>query len=129
METDTPVSLAWTVVRNIVVSTGLLSGLGAAERRGVLCHESSQWRRGDGIALRAVWAFSWPLAVTYNVGMALAGARYGTPQSPAELEPKKGSGRTWGLPSGGRLLGSYCSNVGRKADGRTATRGFRTPQS
>lgn len=91
MVTDTPVPLAWTVARHVVVSTGLLNGLGASELQGVLCHEFSHWRRGDGIALRMVWAFSWPLAVTYNIGMALAGARYGTPHSPADLEPKKGN--------------------------------------
>jgi Zn-dependent protease with chaperone function len=91
MVTDTPVPLAWTVTRHIVISTGIINGLGAAELQGVLCHEFAHWRRGDGIALRMVWAFSWPIAVTYNLGMALAGARYGTPQSPADLEPRHGS--------------------------------------
>lgn len=78
---DTPVPLAWTVARHVVLSTGLMTGLHASELQGVIAHELAHWRRGDGIALRMVWAFSWPLAALYTAGMVLSGARLGTPTS------------------------------------------------
>jgi Zn-dependent protease with chaperone function len=91
MVADTPVPLAWAQTRHVVVSTGLMQNLDAAELQAVIAHELAHWQRGDPIALRMVWAFSWPLAVTYHVGMFLAGARYGTPQTPADVAPQQGN--------------------------------------
>ena len=80
---DTPVPLAWTVSRHIVVSTGLLQNLDATELQGVIAHEMAHWRRGDAIALRMIWAFSWPIAALYNIGMILSGAEFGHPEEAA----------------------------------------------
>ena len=91
MIADTPYPLAWTMTRHVVVSTGLLKDLSAAELQAVIAHELAHWRRGDPIALRMVWAFSWPVAVMYHVGMLLSGARFGTPQTPADVAPQPGN--------------------------------------
>jgi Zn-dependent protease with chaperone function len=74
---DSPMPQAWTYSRSIVISKGLMEGLDAAELAGVMAHEMMHWRRGDGLALRMVWSFAWPVAVLYTVGMFLSGARFG----------------------------------------------------
>jgi Zn-dependent protease with chaperone function len=84
MVADTPVPLAWTISRHVVVSTGLMQNLDAAELQAVIAHELAHWRRGDAIALRMVWAFSWPIAALYNIGMILSGAQFGKPETAAE---------------------------------------------
>ena len=38
----------------------------------------THWRRGDGLALRMMWSFGWPVAVLYSLGVFLSGNRYGT---------------------------------------------------
>lgn len=88
---DSKVPAAWAMTRCVAVSTFLLQDLDAGELQAILAHELAHWRRGDPIALRLVWAFSWPVAVMYHVGMFLSGARFGTPQSPADLAPKTGN--------------------------------------
>jgi Zn-dependent protease with chaperone function len=74
---DTAIPQAWAYSRTIVISKGLLEGLDAGELAGVLAHEMTHWRRGDGLALRMIWCFAWPVAVCYSVGMFLSGSRYG----------------------------------------------------
>lgn len=74
---DTPVPQAWTHANTIVVTKGLLDGLDQPELNAVLAHEVCHWRMGDGIAMRMVWAMCWPLAILYNAGMFLSGARFG----------------------------------------------------
>ena len=74
---DTPVPQAWTHARTIVLSKGLIEGLDAAELAGVLAHEMVHWQQGDGLANRMVWAFGWPIAVLYSLGMFLSGNRFG----------------------------------------------------
>lgn len=74
---DSPMPQAWTYARTVVVSKGLMEGLDSAELAGVLAHEISHWRRGDGLALRMSWCFAWPVAVLYSAGMFLSGARFG----------------------------------------------------
>ncbi len=74
---DTAIPQAWTYTRTIVLSKGLLEGLESGELAGVLAHEMTHWRRGDGLGLRMVWSFGWPVAVLYGLGMFLSGNRYG----------------------------------------------------
>jgi Zn-dependent protease with chaperone function len=80
---DTPIPQAWTYSRTIVLSKGLLEGLDRGELAGVLAHEMVHWRRGDGLALRMVWCFGWPVGVLYNIGMFLSGARFPSPSGGA----------------------------------------------
>lgn len=80
---DTAIPQAWTYSRHVVLSKGLLEGLDAGELSGVLAHEISHWRRGDGLANRMVWSFAWPVAVLYSVGMFLSGARFGVDDTAA----------------------------------------------
>jgi Zn-dependent protease with chaperone function len=63
---------AWTHMRTIVLTKGLLT-LEDAEIRAVIAHELEHWRAGDAVGLRFVWAAAWPVALTYNLGMLMAG--------------------------------------------------------
>jgi len=64
---------AWTHMRHIVISTGLLQTLEPAELEAVIAHEMHHWRNGDSVALRVVWAAGLPISVLYNIGCLLAG--------------------------------------------------------
>ena len=87
---DTHIPLAFTATRHIVLSTALIETLPPDELAAILAHEVAHWRRGDPIALRMVWAFSWPIILLYNIGMLLSGVSYGagTSKSQIELGPK-----------------------------------------
>lgn len=74
---DSVIPNAWTHMRTIVVTTGLLQTLDDAELRAVLAHELQHWQSGDAVGLHVVWAAAWPIAVTYNIGMLIAGKRQG----------------------------------------------------
>ncbi len=64
---------AWSHMRTIVLSTGLLQSLDDGEIRAVLAHELHHWRSGDAVGLRVVWACAWPLALALNLGLFLTG--------------------------------------------------------
>jgi Zn-dependent protease with chaperone function len=70
---DSMVPGAWTHMRTVVLSTGLLSSLTDDELGAILAHEFHHWRSGDSVASHIIWAASLPLALIYNVGMLLAG--------------------------------------------------------
>jgi Zn-dependent protease with chaperone function len=79
---------AWTHMRTIVLTTGLLQTLNDAELEAVLVHELHHWRRGDSVGLHFVWACAWPLAVLLNIGRALAGnSPKGVPIAPTAGGP------------------------------------------
>jgi Zn-dependent protease with chaperone function len=80
---DMVIPNAWTHMRTIVITSGLLQMLDDAELRAVLAHELKHWRCGDAVGLHIVWAASWPLAVTFNVGMLIAGRRQATVVAPS----------------------------------------------
>jgi Zn-dependent protease with chaperone function len=79
---DSEVPQAWTYTRTIVLSTGLLKDLDTEELAGVLAHELTHWRRGDGFAMRMVWCFGWPVGILYGLGMFLQGSRFGASEPP-----------------------------------------------
>jgi Zn-dependent protease with chaperone function len=79
---DSEVPQAWTYTRTIVLSKGLIEVLDAEELAGVLAHELTHWRRGDGFAMRMVWCFGWPVGILYGLGMYLQGARFGASEPP-----------------------------------------------
>lgn len=70
---DTVVPNAWSHMRTVVVTTGLLSTLNDGELRAVLVHELQHWHSGDSVGLRFVWAASWPAVLLYNFGVYLSG--------------------------------------------------------
>lgn len=72
---DLVVPNAWTHMRTIVLTTGLLQSLDDGELRAVLAHELRHWRTGDSVGLTLVWCCAWPIALTFDIGMAIAGRK------------------------------------------------------
>lgn len=70
---DVPIPNAWTHLRTIVLTAGLLQMLDDAELGAVLAHELDHWKNGDAVGLRLLWAASLPLALLLNVGTWIAG--------------------------------------------------------
>jgi Zn-dependent protease with chaperone function len=64
---------AWTHMRTIVLTKGLLDTLDDNELRAVLAHELHHWRSGDAVGERFVWACALPIALLYNLGVLLSG--------------------------------------------------------
>jgi Zn-dependent protease with chaperone function len=64
---------AWTHMRTIVFTKGLLDTLDDNELRAVIAHELHHWRSGDAVGERFVWACAFPIAVLYNLGVRLSG--------------------------------------------------------
>lgn len=74
---DVLVPNAWTHMRTIILTKGLLQTLDDGELSAVLAHELQHWRSGDAVGGRIVWAAAWPVALFYNVGSLLAGRGHG----------------------------------------------------
>lgn len=64
---------AWTHMRTIVLTTGLLQVLGDDELTAVLAHELHHWSFGDAVGLRLMWAAALPLALLLNLGSWIGG--------------------------------------------------------
>lgn len=64
---------AWTHMRTIVLTTGLLQTLEDGELEAILIHELNHWRNGDAVGLHCVWAAAWPVVLLYNLGVAISG--------------------------------------------------------
>jgi len=64
---------AWTHMRTIVLTTGLLQTLDDGELEAILVHELNHWRNGDAVGLRCVWAAAWPVVLLYDLGVAISG--------------------------------------------------------
>ena len=77
---DGPMPNAWTHMRTIVLTTGLLQMLDDAELTAVLAHELHHWRSGDAVGLRIVWAAALPLALLLDLGSWIAGGIGAAPQ-------------------------------------------------
>jgi Zn-dependent protease with chaperone function len=76
---------AWSHIRAIVVTRGLLGEVDETERPpvgeiddaalgAILAHELHHWRVGDPLALSFVWCCCWPLLAAYNLAAWLTGA-------------------------------------------------------
>jgi Zn-dependent protease with chaperone function len=78
---DTANPGAWTHMRHIVITTGMIEMLEPDQLRAVIAHEMNHWRTGDAVALHFVWSCGWPIALMYNLGTMLSGTRPGEPQS------------------------------------------------
>jgi Zn-dependent protease with chaperone function len=72
---DSVIPNAWTHMRTVVLTTGLLQIMTDGELRAVLTHELHHWRMGDAVGLHFIWAASLPAALTYNLGTVLSGSR------------------------------------------------------
>ncbi|HLG68491.1 MAG TPA: M48 family metalloprotease [Acidimicrobiales bacterium] len=77
---DAVIPNAWSHMRTIVITKGLLQMLGDDELEAVLAHELAHWRSGDSVGMRIVWVAALPVAVIYNLGMWLAGSTQGQAQ-------------------------------------------------
>jgi Zn-dependent protease with chaperone function len=96
MMSDTILPNAWTHMRTIVLTAGLLQMLDDAELAAVLAHELHHWRQGDAIGLRLLWAAALPIALVLNLGTWLAGAgatqRSPSPDRGADVAPRSARG-------------------------------------
>lgn len=70
---DNVIPNAWSHMRTIVISKGLLQSLDDGEIRAILAHELTHWQSGDSVALHFVWAASLPAVLLYKFGTYLAG--------------------------------------------------------
>lgn len=64
---------AWTHMRTIILTKGLLQTLDDGELSAVLAHELQHWRSGDAVGAHIVQAAAWPVALLYNFGSRLTG--------------------------------------------------------
>ncbi|MGO9584464.1 MAG: M48 family metalloprotease [Acidimicrobiales bacterium] len=71
--TDVVLPNAWSHMRTVVITSGLLQTLDDAELRAVLAHELHHWRTGDSVGLHIVWAAAWPVALVVDFGLLVAG--------------------------------------------------------
>jgi len=71
---DAVIPNAWSHMRTIVLTKGLLQALSDDELQAVLAHELAHWRSGDAVGMRIVWVAALPVAVIYNIGLWLAGS-------------------------------------------------------
>lgn len=71
---DTVLPNAWTHMRTIVLTAGLLQMLEDEELAAVLAHELHHWRQGDAVGLRLLWAAALPTALLLNLGAWIAGS-------------------------------------------------------
>jgi Zn-dependent protease with chaperone function len=87
---DLAIPNAWTYMRTVVLTTGLLQTLTDGELRAVLAHELQHWRSGDSVGLHLIWACAWPIALVYNVGSLITGGSRGmsSDASPTSVSPR-----------------------------------------
>ncbi len=84
---DAPMPNAWTHMRTVVLTTGLLQMLDDAELGAVLAHELGHWKSGDAVGLRVVWAAALPIALLLDVGTWIAGSGAAPRNREAETQP------------------------------------------
>jgi Zn-dependent protease with chaperone function len=70
---DSVIPNAYTQMRTVVITKGLLQTLDAGEIRAILAHELQHWQAGDSVALHFVWAASLPAVLVYKFGGWMAG--------------------------------------------------------
>jgi Zn-dependent protease with chaperone function len=70
---DVVIPNAWSHMRTIVITKGLLQSLDDGEIRAILAHELQHWQSGDSVALHFVWAASLPIVLMYKFGVWMSG--------------------------------------------------------
>jgi len=70
---DVVIPNAWSHMRTIVLTKGLLQSLDDGEIRAILAHELEHWQTGDSVALHFVWAATLPAVLAYKAGMWMSG--------------------------------------------------------
>lgn len=90
---DQVIPNAWTHMRTVVLTKGLLQTLDDDELRAVLVHELNHWRNGDAVGLHCVWAASWPVTLVYNLGVVISGGGKSNDQTGVQV--KVSSGLRW----------------------------------
>ena len=70
---DVVIPNAWSHMRTIVVTKGLLQSLDDGEIRAILAHELEHWQSGDSVALHFVWAATLPAILVYKAGVWMSG--------------------------------------------------------
>jgi Zn-dependent protease with chaperone function len=86
---DLDIPSAWTHMRHIVLSKGLLDTLNDQELTAVLAHELHHWARGDSVAQRFLWSCAFPIVLIYNAAKYISGYRLPTSAT--------GVGQAWRL--------------------------------
>jgi Zn-dependent protease with chaperone function len=81
--TDMVIPNAWTHMRTIVLTAGLLQMLDDEELTAVLAHELHHWRQGDAVGLRLLWAAALPTALLLDLGTWIGGGSRGPQGSSA----------------------------------------------
>lgn len=71
---DVVIPNAWTHMRTIVITKGLLQSLDDGEISAILAHELHHWQSGDSVGLHFVWAAAFPAVLMFNAGTWLAGS-------------------------------------------------------
>ena len=89
---DAAMPNAWTHMRTIVLTTGLLQMLDDDELTAVLAHELHHWRSGDAVGLRIVWASALPIALLLDLGSWIAGGIGAAPRK-SEAAPSQMANR------------------------------------
>lgn len=70
---DVVIPNAWSHMRTIVVTKGLLQSLDDGEIKAILAHELEHWQSGDSVALHFVWAATLPAVLVYKIGVWMSG--------------------------------------------------------
>jgi len=73
---DSDIPNAYTHMRTVVITKGLIDSLDDGEIRAVLAHELQHWRAGDSVTLHFVWAASLPAVLMYKLGSLMARGRF-----------------------------------------------------
>jgi Zn-dependent protease with chaperone function len=66
---DVVIPNAWSHMRTIVITKGLLQSLDDGEIRAILAHELEHWRSGFSVTLHFIWAATLPAVLVYKLGV------------------------------------------------------------
>jgi Zn-dependent protease with chaperone function len=82
---DTDLPNAYTHMRTVVITKGLIQNLDDGEIRAILAHELQHWQAGDAVALHFVWAASLPAVLMYKFGCWMARGKFSIGMSTGQI--------------------------------------------